>query len=488
MYPALGWTLLGLLAGSLLLWRLAPVERRRLRFAWALTALALVLWLISGAPMAPRWIAEAVIAIEQVIGLHLAVVLLFYVILRRLRIPGILVDLTVAAGYAAIVVALLTRVGVNLTGIIATSAVVTAVIGFGLQDLLGNLAGGLAMQIEQTISEGDWIKTDQYFGQVRSVRVRHTALETPDGDTVLAPNSAITRAAVTVIGRIGAGGPIKHRKLVTFHLPYGGPSPSEIIAAVDRALAASPIEGIAAQPAPRCVVVDFHPQHVQYGALVWMQRPGMEYLDISGVRTRISFALARAGAPLVSISYALELHNNGAVAGAEALERLAALRGVEIFQSLSDEEARRLAGLMKKESFAAGEIILRQDDPGDSLYILQRGRVRILLSGDSGLSEQVACLAPGDFFGEMSLLTGEKRTATAAALEQADCYSLAKPDLSALLSERPALADDISAVLANRQTGLAAARVKLGEEAAKQRQAGNHNHLLSRIKAYFAIG
>src|SRR5207244_9106294 len=102
-------------------------------------------------------------------------------------------------------------------------------------------------------------------------------------------------------------------------------------------------------------------------------------------------------------------------------------------------------------------------------------------------SEQVACLVPGDFFGEMSLLTGEKRSATAVALEQADCYSLAKPDLSALLSERPSLADEISAVLMNRQTGLAAARAKLGEEAEKQRQMRNHHDLLSRIKNYFAI-
>ena len=487
MYSALGWTLVGLLFGSLALWQLAPGERRRIRFVWAIAAVALALWLISGLASAPLWITEAALALEQVMGLHLAVVLLFYVILRRLSVPGILVDLTVAAGYAAILIALLTRVGVNLTGIIATSAVVTAVIGFGLQDLLGNLAGGLALQLEQTISEGDWIRTDQYFGQVRSVRVRHTALETPDGDTVLAPNSAITRSAVTVLGKTRAGGPLKHRKLVTFQLPYDGHNPSDIMTAVERALAASPMEGIAENPPPRCVIVDFHQHHVQYGALVWAERPGMEYLDISGVRARISFALARAGAPLLSIAHTVELHSPPAPGDSDSAERLAALRRVEIFQSLNDDEAGRLAARMKNESFAAGEIILRQNDPGDSLYILRRGRVRILLSSGDGLSEQVACLAPGDFFGELSLLTGEHRSATVIALDQVDCYSVAKADLSSLLSERPALAGDISAVLENRQSGLAAARVKLGEEAEKQRQSGNHNDLLSRIRRYFAI-
>src|SRR5439155_176879 len=108
---------------------------------------------------APRWIAEADLALVEVIVLHVAAVLLFRVILKRLETPRILVELAIGAGYAAIAIGLLTRVGVNLTGLVATSAVVTAVLGFGLQDVLGNLAGGLVLEVEQAISEGDWIRT-----------------------------------------------------------------------------------------------------------------------------------------------------------------------------------------------------------------------------------------------------------------------------------------------------------------------------------------
>ena len=173
-----------------------------------------MLWLVAAAPAGPRWISEAVLALAEAIALHLAAVIVFRVFLKRLETPRILIELLVGAGYAAIVVGLFTRVGVNLTGLVATSAVVTAVLGFGLQDVLGNLAGGLVLEVEQAISEGDWIRTDQYFGQVRSVRVRHTALETPDGDTILVPNSAITRSPVTVLGRTmaTAGAPVKHRQ------------------------------------------------------------------------------------------------------------------------------------------------------------------------------------------------------------------------------------------------------------------------------------
>ena len=480
MHPELGWTLLGLICVSLLLWRVSPQERRRIGFVWALSAAALVLWLTAALPSSPRWIVETARALLELVALHLAVVFLFQVILKRWEAPRILSDLIVGVGYAIILIGLLTRVGVNLTGIIATSAVATAVIGFGMQDLLGNLAGGLALEFERSILEGDWIRTDQFYGQVRTVRMRHTVLETPDNDTVLAPNSALMRSAVTVLGR-------KHRKLVLFQLHYGY-SPLVVIDAVEQALAASAMEGIAENPRPRCIVVEYHPQYVEYGALVWMMRPGLELVDISGVRTRISFALTRIGVPLAAIPFRVEQRAELAPYGSvEAKERIDLLRRIEVIQCLNQEEQRQLASQMRKTSFAPGEVILRQGDPGDSAYLVQRGRVRILLSGDSGLSEQVACLAPGDFFGEMSLLTGEPRTATAVALDQVDCYQLAKPDLDAVFVGRPELAGEIAGVLANRQQGLAAVREKLTDEAAKLRSAENQNDLLSRIRRYFAI-
>src|SRR5262249_30777189 len=201
--------------------------------------------------------------------------------------------------------------------------------------------------------------------------------------------------------------------------------------------------GVAVDPTPRCVILEFNPQYVQYGALVWLTRPGMEYLDLSGVRTRIVFALSRIGAPLESISQVIDLQHaeGGHDAGeAEETDRMAAVGGVEVFQSLTPDEKRRLAAGMTKVSFAAGEVILRQGEEGDSLYVLRRGRVRILLANEAGLSEQVAILEPGDFFGEMSLLTGAKRTATAVAVRDVDCYHLAKSDMQSLLDARPSLA------------------------------------------------
>jgi len=86
----------------------------------------------------------------------------------------------------------------------------------------------------------------------------------------------------------------------------------------------------------------------------------------------------------------------------------------------------------------------------------------------------------------MSLLTGEKRTATALATEEVDCYCLAKPDIQALFAERPSLAEEISAVLGSREMGLAAVRDKLNEEDMKRKEMQRRGDLLSRIRRYFA--
>ena len=87
------------------------------------------------------------------------------------------------------------------------------------------------------------------------------------------------------------------------------------------------------------MIVDWHPEYVQYGALVWLMRPGLEYIDVSRVRMRIAFALARIGAPLTPIAHVLDMRPGGEQPSpdAESMDRLAALRGVEILQCLNEE-------------------------------------------------------------------------------------------------------------------------------------------------------
>src|SRR5262249_6485160 len=135
------------------------------------------------------WLAQGV-AVVNVAG-----VFVFDGVLSTLRLkpPQIARDLLLALAYIIVTLALLAHSGVDLRGIVATSAVLTAVIGFSLQDSLGNIMGGLALQMERTIRVGDWIRVDDLEGKVKEIRWRQTSLETRNWDTVVIPNSALIK-------------------------------------------------------------------------------------------------------------------------------------------------------------------------------------------------------------------------------------------------------------------------------------------------------
>src|SRR5262249_38300754 len=125
--------------------------------------------------------------------INLTGIFFFEVLLRAFRIytPRILRDLLLALCYITFTLVHLSNNGVNLSGIVATSAVLTAVIGFSLQDTLGNIMGGLALQMERAINVGDWIKIDPHVGRVIDISWRQTTIETRNWDTVIVPNSQL---------------------------------------------------------------------------------------------------------------------------------------------------------------------------------------------------------------------------------------------------------------------------------------------------------
>jgi NTE family protein len=133
--------------------------------------------------------------------------------------------------------------------------------------------------------------------------------------------------------------------------------------------------------------------------------------------------------------------------------------------------------------FAGGEAVVKQGDEGDCLYLVMKGRARVVLSGADNRSEEVATLGPGSILGEMSLLSGEKRSASVVAEGHLECDRLDKADFARILRERPEVADQISIVLTARQSGLSEARDRLNAVALDTRQ-----DFLMRIQAFFGLG
>src|SRR6185436_3871484 len=264
------------IAVSLLVFQ--PAERMRLRTALILFAISLV-GLFVVATLATEgishdarlylWFRWASLFCLWIAVLNVAGVVVFEVFLKtlRLRPTRIMRDLLVAVAYVVVGISLLSISRVDVTGIVATSAVLTAVIGLSFQDTLGNMMGGMALQLERTIGVGDWIRIDNHEGLVREVRWRHTAIETRNWDTVVIPNSVLMKSEVTVLGR-RAGSPRQHRQWVYFNIDFRY-SPSEVVDAVETGLRAEPIPNIAVEPPPNCVCMDFKESYGSYAVRYW---------------------------------------------------------------------------------------------------------------------------------------------------------------------------------------------------------------------------
>jgi CRP/FNR family transcriptional regulator, cyclic AMP receptor protein len=146
------------------------------------------------------------------------------------------------------------------------------------------------------------------------------------------------------------------------------------------------------------------------------------------------------------------------------------LRGVELMTGLSSEDLLRLAQLCQLVKFRRAERIFTESQPGACLYVVMSGRVKIFGSSSQGRAKTFAYLEPGDFFGEMSLIDDEVRSASAAALEDSVLIMLKSEDYRKLMLMRPAIALEVLKTLSSRL-----------RRANKEIEALSFNNVLGRI-------
>ncbi|HEX2873977.1 MAG TPA: mechanosensitive ion channel family protein [Polyangiaceae bacterium] len=483
--------------------RLVPgASRRRLRRSVLLYALHVVAVL---AGMAIRSAGQTEIAagfdlanglLSVLLVINLSALGLFDLLLplARLDFPDILHDLAVGAAYLVAAGWLMHRAGVNLTSIIATSAVVTAVIGLSLQATLGNIVGGLALQVDDSIQEGDWIEFEnKQQGQVKQIRWRHTVIETRDFDTLIVPNGQLMSQTLKVLGKRN-GQSAHHRMWVYFCVDFRF-SPGDVISVVNTALASAPIPGVAPNPVAHAICMDLardnRDGYAIYAVRYWLADLARDDPTSSDVRERIFSALRRASIPLAIPAAALFMSEESS----ERTERkeardveakLRALSNIDLFGHLDDGERGALARAARATPFGRAEVITRQGAKANWLYVLSKGEVEVRIASPEG-DKRVAVLKAPSFFGEMALMTGQPREATVVALTEVECLRIDKADFQGILQRRPTIAEHISEILATRRVELDAAREGFDPEAHSQRLSRENVRILRGIKDFFGL-
>ncbi|MDI1432790.1 cyclic nucleotide-binding domain-containing protein [Polyangium sorediatum] len=422
-----------------------------------------------------------------------AAVLLFHVILPRLRLraPRIVEDVMVAIFSVVTAVSITSRAGINLSGLIATSAVITAILGFSLQDVIGNVAGGLALQLDSSIEVGDRIKVNDVSGRVAEIRWRCTVIETGNGETVLVPNNVLMRSQVTVFGR-RQGKPAHLRRVIHFNVDFRY-QPSDVIDVVRDAVKDAKVPNVAEEPAPSCVLVDLGDSYGRYALRYWLTDLDMDALTDSDVRTRIFFALERAGMHLAIPAASVLVTEEASRAAQKTAKRLSRrkhlIEMVPLFQALSDAERTELAEQLKYAPFTRGEIIAHQGDAEHHcVHLIEDGTALVRVT-ENGRELPVKKLGPGSFFGEMSLLTGSPRLATVVAETDVECFRLEKGPFQRVIEKRPELARELAGVLAQRAEELRAARqgIDTVNEAGPSVVKAERD-IFNRIRNFFELG
>jgi small-conductance mechanosensitive channel len=446
------------------------------------------------------WLSVARIAADflaLLLTINLIAVALFDVALKivRLHAPDILHDLAIGAMYALALVWLMHRSGVNLASIVATSAVATAVIGLSLQSTLGSIIGGLALQVDDSLTAGDWVELENKTqGQVKQIRWRHTVIETRDWDTLIVPNNQLLNQTIKVLGKRG-GQTVPHRMWVHFHVDFRTPL-HEVIGTVDDALHAAPIEGVAADPRPSTVCLDLAREHgqssVHYASRYWLTDLARDDPTSSAVRERIFAALKRRQIPLAIPAMAVFVANDDATRAQRKERRQkthvrAGLKRVALFSGLAEEELEDLAKSVVIAPFAAGELVTRQGAKANWLYVLVDGQVEVTVTTPEGETKHVGTLSAPDFFGEMALMTGAVREATVLATTDIECLRVDRSVFGTLLEHRPEIAREVALILAERRVMLDAVRENLDAESLGRRVEGERNRILNAVQSFFGL-
>jgi small-conductance mechanosensitive channel/CRP-like cAMP-binding protein len=400
--------------------------------------------------------------------------------------PKIFRDIVQLLAYFAIGLVVLHAAGVEPGSLLTTSALLTAVIGLSLQDTLGNLFAGLAIQVQRPFEIGDFVQLGdsvEPLGRVMEINWRATKVLTNDRFEIIVPNANLARAAIRNFSK-----PTRVlRRSIQVQAPYEF-APAHIIGLLENALDGTPL--VLAEPRPMAIVRNFEADGVLYELRYFTEEAEFVHVTDGKVRERIWHSFRRAGVAIPYTQrdvhvYSMQGESPEQLRAAKQAKRRATLRGVDLFEALPDDSLELLVGLVHTRRYAAGEYVLRKGDAGAELFIVEHGEVAVVVEQAQGPAQELARLGPGKFFGEMSLLTGASRTATVRAVADLALLVVDKQAFQQVLQQSPQLAERISSLLASRQQQLDRHTARTTDSF--QRQELKSTDMLAKIKEFFAL-
>ena len=393
-------------------------------------------------------------------------------------IPDIVRQLLIGAEVVAAGVVILWLVmGINLVALVALPTVAAAMIGVALKDTLTRFLSGI--ELGKIVKVGDWVTVLDREGVVSHIGMEHVSLLTRSHDLVSLPNDLVIQSGVTNFTRPTT----THFCNVFVEAAYRTP-PEQVCATLLETAAA--VSGVLPVPKPSAFVAAFNESAIQYRIKFpigdFSQRDSIE----SVMRTYIWHAFARKGIEIPFPQRVVHQTVNGdGTPSSYSVERIMGqLTAVDFLVTLDTRQIEVLAQGARWELYLPGERIVRQGDSGDVLYVIVSGSADVRLE-QGELTTTVATLEAGKFFGEMSLLTGEPRSATVVAATELSVIAVGKQALLQVIQEDRRLIERIGEIVARRQAATASAKAQLSRDAAALSVVTHTRSLVERIQRFF---
>ena len=377
----------------------------------------------------------------------------------------------------------------DLTILLAATGGVGVVVGLALKELIADVFSGLAINVESAFRIGDMIRVGETEGSVMEINWRSTHIRTPHNMVVIIPNSRISSSVVTNLSKMGS----HFRSTLTIHLDYSI-APNDglrtLSAAVqyvqDRILVGEGEEEISLES--DVIASNIDDIGVEYQIRYWVseynKRPNVRNQIISSVMEQLRRAGMYPCHPqqhVVHEAYKTEEKT-------EEEKRRELITSPSFFADIDEEEIHYLASSLLKKTYKGGDSVLQRGEKGTSMFFIQDGLVDVYIWIDSQQVERrVASMIAGTSFGEMSLLTGEPRSATIKAKTDVLLYELRKEYVQELLQKRPELAQSISNIIAAYKLRDKTVREKLGKKEEAEEKESLSKQLLGKIQNFFQL-
>ncbi|MFK8182189.1 MAG: mechanosensitive ion channel domain-containing protein [Phormidesmis sp.] len=351
----------------------------------------------------------------------------------------------IAAGLAIVLKAVF---GVNLQGAFTALGVGGVVLGFALQDTLGNLFSGVALLFERPFEIGDWLEVDGQTGKVIEVNWRSVHIVTRELEQLIVPNSVLSQAVIRNYNRPQP----RHVEPVDIGFSYDD-APNTVKRVMYET--AMDTDGVLKHPAPVIQTISYDDFSIAYRVRLFLE----DYSEVPRIRdefvTRIWYAARRNG---LSIPFPIRdvfHHHVPKVSADEPLRRLARyMKSLPTFAMVNDEVLEALAPKATLGHFGRNESVIYQGQTDVRVHFVLAGSAIATVTNEQGRSHTIDEMARGDFFGYSALLARAPSPMTVTATDDLEVLILEVDAVQKMLNRTPRFAQQVSTVIEDRQQKL----------------------------------